>query len=194
MAKEKKAAFLDRDGTIIKNEEKTRDFHLARVYSYSPKAIKLLKQAGYKIIIVTNQARIALGYCTEKQIQKINKKMLRELAAKGARIDAIYYCPHHPKAPIKKYKKNCDCRKPKTGMLEKARKRFKIDFSKSFVVGDDNRDIEMGKKSGCKTILVQTGHAGKDGHCKTKPNFTAKNLLEATRIIINESPKIKKEL
>lgn len=170
MAKEKKAAFLDRDGTIIRNEEKTKNFHLARVYSFSPKAIKLLKKAGFKIIIVSNQARIAFGYISEKQTKKTNAKLLKELAAKGARIDALYYCPHHPKnekVKVKKYEKDCDCRKPGIGMLEKARKRFKIDYSKSYVVGDDSRDMAMGKNAGCKT----------------KPDFVAKNLLEAAKMI-----------
>ncbi|GEM_PF-1552553 len=193
MAKQQnKAVFLDRDGTVNKNQEKSRKFHVAPLYWFSAKAIRMLNNAGYKIIIVTNQARIAYGLVSEKRVKDTNKKLLKELAQKGARVDALYYCPHHPKdakVKLKKFEKDCDCRKPKIGMLKKAKKRFGIDFAESFVVGDDSRDIQMGKNAGCKTILVQTGHAGKDGHYKKKPDFTAKNLLEAARTIVKKTKK-----
>ncbi len=182
-----KAVFLDRDGTITINQEKSKKFDIAPVYSYSAKAISMLKKSGFKAIIATNQARIAFGIASEKQVKKTNAKILRELAAKGARIDALYYCPHHPdneKVKVKKFAIDCDCRKPKIGMLEKARKRFKINYGESWMVGDDSRDIQTGKNAGCKTILVLTAHAGKDDHCKAKPDFIAKNLLEAARIIV----------
>ena len=178
-----KAVFLDRDGTITKNS----GFPFAQLYRYSPKAIELLNRAGFKVVIVTNQARIAYGKVSEKNVKQTGKKMLSALAAKGAKVDALYYCPHHPKdarVKIKKFEKDCDCRKPKIGMLEKARKRFKIDYSQSFLVGDDTRDIQTGKNACVRTVLVLTGHAGKDGHLKAKPDYTAKNLLEAARMIV----------
>ena len=184
-----KAVFLDRDGTITKEPGALKRVLRVHAYSYSARAIKILKRAGYKVIIVTNQGKVGHGHVTEKEVKATNKALLSVLAKQLAKVDAVYYCPHHPEAPIKKYRKKCACRKPSIGMLKKAQKRFKIDFSKSFVVGDDSRDIKMGKNSGCKTILVLSGHAGKDGHFQEKPDFTAKNLFEAAKIVLRESKK-----
>jgi len=109
--------------------------------------IKLLQDKGFKIIVITNQSGIARGFFTEETLEKIHQRMKDELSEKGASVDAIYYCPHHPD-------EKCDCRKPNTAMLEKAIKDFDIDTEKSYFIGDRMIDVEAGHKLGIKTVLV----------------------------------------
>jgi len=144
-----KAVLLDRDGVINK---KIKDDYVKswKEFVFLPgvkEAIKLLNQAQFKIIVITNQAGVGKGVVEESQLQQIHQQMLNELKAYGAYIDGIYYCPHRPED-------NCNCRKPKTGMLEQAGKDFKIDFKNSWMIGDEAKDIEAGKKVGCKTYQV----------------------------------------
>jgi len=105
------------------------------------------------------------------------------LAKKNIRIKETYFCPHHPEAKIKKYRKKCHCRKPGPGMLLKAKKEFNLDLNHSFLIGDKTSDILAGKNAGCMTILVQTGYAGKDGLFKVNPDYTAEDLLSAIKLI-----------
>lgn len=142
-----KAVFIDRDGTINANVEYLDNPDNLQIYPRVAEGIKLLKKNGYKIIIVTNQSGIARGYFTEDTLEKIHQRMKNELSEKGASVDAIYYCPHHPDDL-------CDCRKPNTGLLDKAIKDFEIDISTSFIIGDRMLDVEAGKKIGLKTVLV----------------------------------------
>ncbi len=158
-----KAVFLDRDGTINKNEPEF--VHKKEDFKFIPgvlAALKNLSRTDYKIIIVTNQSGIGRGYFTEKDLQKLHQWMLGQLKKENIRIDKIYYCPHHPK-------NNCFCRKPKPGMIEMAVKDFGINLSKSWVIGDSERDILMGKEVNLKTILL---------------GDKVKNLKEAVKIIL----------
>lgn len=142
-----KAVFIDRDGTIARDVPYCscpEDFEL---FPETAEGIKLLNENGFKVIVVTNQSGIARGYFTEETLGKIHEKMKGELARAGARVDAIYYCPHHPDD-------GCDCRKPKPGMALQAASDLDIDFSQSYVVGDMDMDIEMGHRIGCKTLLI----------------------------------------
>lgn len=144
---ENRAVFIDRDGTINVNVgyiDHPDDFHM---YPGVVEGIKLLKKKGYKIIVVTNQSGIGRGYFVEENLDDIHHKMNNELSTNGTTVDAIYYCPHHPD-------ENCDCRKPKTGLLEQAIKDLKINIKESFIIGDRMLDIEAGDKIGCKTVLV----------------------------------------
>ncbi|MCM8819148.1 MAG: HAD family hydrolase, partial [Candidatus Omnitrophica bacterium] len=154
---------------------------------FSAKAIKKINELGYLAIIITNQPMIAKGLMREKDLEKIHKKLETELGKEGAKIDAIYYCPHHPergfKGERKELKIKCKCRKPAIGLFLKAKKEFNIDFKKSFLIGDKTSDILAGKRAGCKTILVKTGYGGKDEKYIVKPLFVAKNLLSAVRTI-----------
>jgi len=142
-----KAVFIDRDGTINVNVEYLDNPDRFQMYVGVAEGIKLLKDNGFKIIVITNQSGIARGYFPEKTLEKIHEKMEKELLKKGAALDAIYYCPHHPDD-------NCDCRKPNTGLFKKAVKDFDVDTSRSFVIGDMMADIEAGHRMGLKTILV----------------------------------------
>lgn len=142
-----KAVFIDRDGTMARDVTYCscpEDFEL---FPETAEGIKLLSENGFKVIVVTNQSGIARGYFTEETLGKIHEKMKGELAGAGTRVDAIYYCPHHPDD-------GCDCRKPKPGMALQGALDLDIDLSQSYVVGDMDMDIEMGHRIGCKTLLI----------------------------------------
>lgn len=154
-----RAVFLDRDGVIT--QEPPHYAHRVDDLEFiprSPEAIKLLNENHFMVIVVSNQSGIARGYYQEEDTIAFNQAMEKKLAEIGAHIDAIYYCPHHPEAKIDKYRIDCDCRKPKNGMLKMAEKNMNIDLKQSFIVGDRLSDIEAGRSVDCKTILVKTGH------------------------------------
>jgi len=154
----KKAIFLDRDGTI--NVEKNY-LHKIEDFQYEdkvPEALKILKNLGYILIVVTNQAGIGRGYYTEKDLEKLNNFLIKDSQKFGGNIEKIYYCPHHPTHGVGNYKENCSCRKPENGMIEEGIKNFHIDREKSFIVGDKFSDLMAGIKSGISPILVRTGY------------------------------------
>lgn len=139
----KKAIFLDRDGTI--NVEKNYLFEIEK-FEFLPgvlEGLKRLKDAGYLLIVLTNQSGIARGYYTEKQYKKLERWMLGQMKRAGAEIDGIYYCPHLPDAPLAKYRDDCSCRKPKLGMFEQAIREFNIDVANSVAIGDKMRDLTL---------------------------------------------------
>ena len=123
-----------------------------------PQALKKLKDAGYKLIVVTNQAGVARGYYTEEDVKILHQYMNQLLEKDGAQIDAFYYCPHHPVHGIGAYKKVCNCRKPGTGMFEMAEKDFPVDKTASYMIGDKLLDTEAGHRFGVTSILVGTGY------------------------------------
>ena len=155
----KKAVFFDKDGVI--NVDKGIDGNVkeAELYPFAADIISYLRSLGFKIFIVTNQPIIARGIITEKDLTEslYNFKQLLLKQNKEAQVDHIYYCPHHPNADIEKYRKKCNCRKPKTGMLKQAEKEFNIDLKSSYIIGDRISDIIAGYLVGCKTILCATG-------------------------------------
>jgi len=143
----KRAVFLDRDGTININVNYLDSPDNFKMYKGVAEGIKLLNENNFLIIVITNQSGIARGFFSKKTLENIHKKMIEELKEKGAKVDAIYYCPHHPDD-------NCDCRKPRTGLLKKAVENFDISTVSSYFIGDRMLDVEAGYKIGCKTILV----------------------------------------
>ncbi len=183
-----KAVFLDRDGVITKEPPYyAHKIDQLELIPNSAEAIRLLNESGFKVIVVSNQAGVARGYYQEKDIKIYNNEMKRQLEEKGARIDAIYYCPHHPGAAIEKYKIDCECRKPKPGMLTQAKKILYLNLKHSFLVGDKMSDIEAGYRAGCKTILVLTGQGNgelkKISEMDTKPTYISKDLFASIQII-----------
>ena len=146
-------------------------------------AIAALNKMEFLVVIVTNQSVIARGLISEPELDAIHAVMVGRLARRGAKIDAIYYCPHHPEADVKKYRIRCRCRKPNIGLIMRAVKEHGIALEKSFLIGDRTVDIVAGKKARVRTILVKTGYGGKDGKFKVVPDFTAKDLIAAVRII-----------
>ena len=173
-----KAIFLDRDGTINKYVGFLRNIDEFELITGVAEAIKKINDSGYLAIVVTNQPVIARGEVTVQKLQLIHNKMETLLGAEGAYLDAIYYCPHHPhkgyEGEIPELKIDCDCRKPKPGMLIRAAEDFNIDLSNSWMIGDGENDIKAGKAAGCKTALIGEGEHGQ--------NMTGKSLLA----LINE--------
>ncbi len=181
------AIFLDRDGTINEDVNFLSSPEQLVLIENSAEAIREANELGLKVIVFTNQSGIARGYFTEEDLHKIHKRLDELLAERGAKIDAYYYCPHHPTKGEGEYKIECECRKPKDGMLQRASREQNIDLKKSFVIGDRCIDVQAGKTAGATTILVLTGH-GKEEYekCKSEnfePDFVAENLKEAIEII-----------
>lgn len=188
LANKQKAIFLDRDGTI--NEyvgflRKKEEFELIPGVS---EAIKKINNSGYLAIVVTNQPVIARGEVTEEELEEIHKKMETLLGLDGAYIDDIYYCPHHPdkgfEGEIPELKIECDCRKPKIGMLEKAAREHNIDLSSSIMIGDSTLDIKMAENAGMQSTLLKTGQKGEDGKYDVSPTLIAEDLNDAINKII----------
>lgn len=193
LANKQNAIFLDRDGTI--NEyvgflRKEEDFRLIPGVS---EAIKKINNSGYLAIVVTNQPVIARGEVTEEKLEEIHKKMETLLGLDGAYIDDIYYCPHHPdkgfEGEIPELKIECDCRKPKTGMLEKAAREHNIDLSSSIMIGDSTLDIKMAENAGMQSVLLKTGQKGEDGKYEVSPTLIAEDLNDAIDDIFKSKTK-----
>lgn len=161
-----KAVFLDRDGTINKYVGFLRNINQFELIEGVAEAIKRINASGYLCIVVTNQPVIARGEVTVPQLEEIHNKMETLLGLEGAYIDGLYYCPHHPhrgfEGEIPELKSDCECRKPKPGMLLKAAEEFNIDLSKSWMVGDGENDIKAGENAGCKTCLIGKNEFGQD--------------------------------
>jgi D-glycero-D-manno-heptose 1,7-bisphosphate phosphatase len=154
----KRAVFLDRDGTI--NVEKE---YLFRIEDFefiegAPEAIRRLREAGYLVVVVTNQSGVARGYFSLDDVEKLHRHLQQELARFGTAVDAFYVCPHHPR-----FGEECDCRKGSPGMLLKAAEEHRIELGISYMVGDKAADIEAGQKAGCTSLLVLTGYGPDEG-------------------------------
>ena len=183
-----RAVFLDRDGVITQDPPHyAHRIDQLKLIQKSAEAIKLLNENGFKVVVVSNQSGVARGYYQEKDVDSFNGAMKKELEERGAYIDAIYYCPHYPEAEIEAYRLVCDCRKPEPGMLKRAEKDLNLDLKPSFLVGDKMSDIEAGYRTGCKTILVLTGHGSdevkKNANMNIKPNYISKDLYAASQLI-----------
>ena len=169
-----KAVFLDRDGTINKYVGFLRDIDEFELLPGVADAIKAINASGYLAIAVTNQPVIARGEVTYEELQEIHNKMETLLGQQGAYLDAIYFCPHHPhkgyEGEVAELKFECECRKPKPGMILKATKDFNVDLNQSWMIGDGGNDIKAGKSAGCKTALIGEEDFGQD--------ITGQNLSE----------------
>lgn len=177
-----KAIFLDRDGTIVDDPGYLADPAKLKLLGGVDLAIKSLRQAGYRIVVVTNQSGVARGMLTEATLKAIHDKMADLLAGKGAPIDAIYHCPYHPEGSVEPFAKDSDLRKPAPGMLTRAAEKLDLDLQRSWMVGDAARDVQAGVNAGCRTVLID---GGDDKHEPDAPcDHRARNLVEAARIIL----------
>lgn len=175
-----KAVFLDRDGVIVEDKGYT---HQIENFKLLPKVIEGLKMlSGYRLFIVTNQSGIARGFYTLSDFEKFNSHLFGKLKRHGIKIEKTYYCPHKPED-------GCECRKPKARLLKEAEEEFGIDLKSSFVVGDKKSDIEMGKNSGCRTVLVLSGN-GIQAKDEAKPDYLARDLVEAAKWILKPTSSI----
>ncbi len=155
------AVFLDRDGTIVAERgyiTVPEDVHLVEG---AAQGILALRAGGWKVFVASNQAAVAKGLITEDELSRINLRMVALLAGEGATLDGIYCCPHHPEGTVPEYAVECECRKPRPGLLEQAAREHDLDLSACVMIGDSRRDVETGKAAGTATILVRTGHGAK---------------------------------
>ncbi len=188
LAQKQKAIFLDRDGVLNYDTDLIHRPEDLKLYDYTAAAVKKINASDYLSVVTTNQSVVARNLTTIEGLGEIHKKMETELGNAGAKLDAIYYCPHHPHSGYPgenpKFKIECDCRKPKPGMINKATKAFNIDPRESYMIGDSERDMGAGQATGCTTIGVMTGHGLK----KTSllPDYFFANLKEAVDFIIDE--------
>lgn len=153
-----RAVFLDRDGVLI------RDVHLLTrpeqidMYPYVPAATEMLHEAGYLTVVVTNQPVVARGHASEEEVDRVHAGIQQALRASAdCQVDRFYFCPHHPNADLPKYRVACNCRKPRAGMLLRAADEMSIDLTQSWMIGDRPTDVQAGHRSGCRTVLVETG-------------------------------------
>jgi rfaE bifunctional protein nucleotidyltransferase chain/domain len=171
------AVFVDRDGTIIEHVEYLSESKKVKEIPGSFAALKRLKEHGYRIVIITNQPGIGLGYFTREDLFEVNREMLTQATKAGLAIDRIYFCPHS-KAD------GCTCRKPGTYLLKRAEKELNVDISRSYMIGDMTSDVMTGKNAGCAGVLVKTGRGGDDGICEVAPDMTVDSLAQAADLII----------
>ncbi len=180
----RRAVFLDRDGTI--SEEMGYLNHLTRfhLFAFAAAAIKRLNDAGWPVIVVTNQSGCSRGFFPEEMIHRVHDKLTTDLAAGGARVDAIYYCPHQKLD-------NCNCRKPLLGMLERAASEHRLELTGSWIVSDRNDDLRMAEAIGGRSVLVLTGYGRGDyewnrSQWPRQPDFVAENLEVAVDTILSQ--------
>lgn len=152
------AVFLDRDGVLIEDVDLLTSPGEIRVLDGVPLALRSLEQAGFRLIVISNQTVVARGLATEADVCAMNTEVERHLiGAGGPHLDGFYFCPHHPKATLPAYRVACECRKPRPGLLVQAAREHDLGLKSSFVVGDRGSDIVAGARAGCRTVLVQTG-------------------------------------
>jgi histidinol-phosphate phosphatase family protein len=183
-----RAVFLDRDGTLIKEVDGLRSPDQLELLPGVTEAIRELNHHGWRAILVTNQPVVAKGFCTERDVAEVHNKLETLLGREHAFLDRIYWCPHHPEKGFPgervDLKMDCECRKPKPGMIQQAKQDLNLDLQASWLVGDTTIDMETGNNAGLKTILVRTGYAGQDNKFKSPPTIEADNLLDAVRLIL----------
>ncbi len=153
----RRAVFLDRDGTMIEDVDYLTEIEQIRILPGVPDALRRLREAGYLLIVVTNQSAVARGMLTETELADIHAELSRRLAAEGAAVDAFYYCPHLPHGVVERYACVCDCRKPAAGMFRRAEEEWGVDAARSYAVGDTERDVQAGRAAGCFSIRLGPG-------------------------------------
>jgi D-glycero-D-manno-heptose 1,7-bisphosphate phosphatase len=180
---------MDRDGTISDEIGYVNHPSRYRVFPYSAEAVRMLNEAGWLAILVTNQAGVARGYFTEELISEVHKVLKQELDERGAQLDAIYYCAHHPTVGESPYRFDCDCRKPKPGLIRRAAADFDIDLTQSWMIGDRYSDIELARNAEVHSAFVLSGYGRGEWEYqratwKHEPELVAEDLLEAVKRIV----------
>ncbi|MBU7583987.1 MAG: HAD family hydrolase [Nostoc sp. TH1S01] len=179
------AVFIDKDGTLIEDVPYNVDPQLMRLTTGAIEGLQLLSKAGYKLIIITNQSGVARGYFPESSLVAVEARLSEVLAEGNLLLDGFYYCPHHPNGVVSEYAIDCDCRKPKPGLILRAVVEHNIDLQNSWLIGDSLSDVEAGKLAGCKTILIAHDHKPnlQMSHLQI-PHHIASTLSRAAQIIL----------
>ncbi len=186
----KKAVFIDKDGTLIKDVPYNVNPELIELYDDTGRSLKALKEHGYLLIVVSNQSGLARGFFDTDALKRVEQKIQQDLATEGVQLDALYFCPHHPDGVVDNYRGECECRKPKPGMLLAASENFGIDLNQSWMIGDILHDVEAGNAAGCKTILIDNGNETEWRiNSKRLPTGIAASVSEAVDLILSEERK-----
>jgi D-glycero-D-manno-heptose 1,7-bisphosphate phosphatase len=176
------AVFMDRDGTVSEEIGYMYHTHLYKPFPWTGPAIRKINETGMKAFLITNQSGVERGYFPESQVHEVHDILHEELSRHNARLDGVYFCPHHPDT-------GCDCRKPRPGMLLRAQREHGIDLARSFMIGDRYLDVDVAHAAGARSILVQTGNGAaefeKYKHLPQQPHFVAQNLLHAIEAILS---------
>jgi D-glycero-D-manno-heptose 1,7-bisphosphate phosphatase len=181
------AVFLDRDGTLIEDIGYLRHVRDLALFPWTVDAVRALNQAGLPVVVITNQSGVGRGILTEAVVEQLHRHLSAVLDEGGARIDAYYYCPHHPEASVPAYRTRCDCRKPGRGMIDRASADLGLDPARSFVVGDKWLDVGAARAVGARGILVRTGYGATEEEeppPDLKADMVADNLIEAVGWIL----------
>jgi len=181
------AVFLDRDGTLIEERGYLDRLDLIAPFSYTAPALTRLREAGFALVLVTNQAGVARGYFDEAFVRRAHEHLAELLARDGIVLDGYYYCPHHPDGVVPAYRQVCRCRKPSPGMIERAAADLQLDVARSFVVGDKWLDVELATNAGARGILVRTGYGAdveNEAARRVEPAAVVDTLAEAAGLIV----------
>jgi D-glycero-D-manno-heptose 1,7-bisphosphate phosphatase len=201
------AVFLDRDGTLIEERGYLDRMELLLLFPWTADALRLLKRAGYTLVVITNQSAIARGLIDETFLEDVHRELSARLARGGATIDRYYHCPHLADAPLEQYRQGCRCRKPGPGMIEQACREMDLDPARSYMIGDRWLDVACGVAAGTRAIRVLTGHGsrepeqspifetadvsggGDDQQIVARAEVIVTNLMEAAGWILRNSPR-----
>ncbi|MGV3558386.1 D-glycero-alpha-D-manno-heptose-1,7-bisphosphate 7-phosphatase [Larkinella arboricola] len=186
----KRTVFIDKDGTLIYDVPFNVDPKAITLYPDAGRALHLLQQAGFRLLVVSNQSGVAQGYFQENALEAVTNRLQHLLRPFGVHLDGFYYCPHHPDGRVPAYAVSCSCRKPQPGMLQQAAREHGIDLTASWMIGDTLNDVEAGNRAGCRTILLDNGHKTEwQSGPYREPTHTVRTWTEAVEFI--ENPTVK---
>jgi len=190
----KRAVFLDRDGTLNHDCGYTHRLEDFRLLDNVVEGLSILHRLGFTLIVATNQSGIARGYFKEEQLHRFNANLAETLRARGVPLAGFYFSPYLPNAPLEAYRRESSCRKPAPGMILQAGREHAVDLSRSYVVGDKRSDVAAGRAAGCRTILLRTGCAGTDDCPDSEPDWIADDLLQAAQFIEAAESRLEKPI
>jgi histidinol-phosphate phosphatase family protein len=180
-----RAVFIDRDGVLIHEVRYLRRPEQLRLHAGAAGAVARLRAAGFKVVLLTNQSGVGRGYLTRRRLDEIHRLMRRRLRRGGALLDGLYVCPHAPS-------ERCRCRKPRTGMIDKAARRFGLDLGRCYLIGDKTADMQTARNAGCAGVLVRTGYGGRDGAYRAKPRAVRRDVAAAAGWILEREKSLRR--
>ena len=178
ISRKKPTVFLDRDGVLTREKSYVRSIEELEIFPYAEECIRKIRNKGYYTIVVTNQSGVARGYFTEETLRSMNRYLMEKTG-----VDAVYYCPHCQQGIISQYAFSCNCRKPETGMIERACGDFEIDMGRSYLVGDRACDIRMGEKAGLRTVLLESGYGIERLEEEVRPDYIMADLCQLAEFL-----------
>lgn len=184
------AIFLDRDGTLNEDVGYLDRLERLTLYPWSLDAVRLLRRAGFAVVVVTNQGGVARGLVSESFVEEVRRVIDERLAAIGERLDGHYCCPHEPHAPVAAYSRECDCRKPRPGLLHRAARDLGLDIGRSVVVGDKWSDVQVARAAGAGAVLVRTGYGRSQERTAPdglRPDVVVDSLMDAVSWVLRRA-------